>query len=100
MWEFLNTDRWTMLGKAPRGRRDVVVPLRRPPKYEILMPQIAAMAAAGPAIDLIAGAQGPVPRWCATRPNFTARACGHQAASTAAAGSALLASQPCRSTRS
>jgi len=21
MWEFLNTDRWTMLGKAPRGRR-------------------------------------------------------------------------------
>jgi len=35
MWEFLNTDRWTMLGKAPRGRRDVVVPLHRTPKYEL-----------------------------------------------------------------
>jgi len=32
MREFLNTDRWTMLGKASRGRRDVVVLLNRTPK--------------------------------------------------------------------
>jgi hypothetical protein len=31
MWEFLNTDRWIILGKAPCGRRDVVVSLQRPP---------------------------------------------------------------------
>jgi len=28
MWEFLHGDRWIMLGKVSRGRRDVVVPLR------------------------------------------------------------------------
>ena len=44
MWEFLNTDRWTMLGKAPRGRRDAVVPLQHTPKYEAMMPKIVAMA--------------------------------------------------------
>lgn len=37
MWEFLNADRWTMLGKAPRGRRIVVVQLRRTPKYAVIM---------------------------------------------------------------
>jgi hypothetical protein len=58
MWEFLNTDRWTMLGKAPRGRRDVVVPLHRTPKYELMLPQIVEMAEAGSGIDLISRALG------------------------------------------
>ena len=58
MWWFLNTDRWTMLGKAPRGRRDVVVPLRRTPKYEAMLPQIVEMAEAGAGIDLISRALG------------------------------------------
>ena len=58
MWEFLNTDRWTMPEKAPRGRRDVVVSLHPTPKYEAMMPQIAAMADAGSGIDLISRALG------------------------------------------
>jgi len=58
MWEFLNADRWIMLGKAPRGRRDVVVPLRRTPKYEAMLPQIVEMAEAGSGIDLISRALG------------------------------------------
>ena len=58
MWEFLNTDRWTMLGKAPRGRRDVVVPLHRTPKYELMLPQIVETAEAGSGIDLISRALG------------------------------------------
>jgi hypothetical protein len=58
MREFLNADRWTILGKAPRGRRDVVVPLHRTPKYELLMPQIIEMADAGSGIDLISRALG------------------------------------------
>jgi hypothetical protein len=37
MREFLNTDRWTMLGKAPPGRRNVVVSLHRTPKYEAML---------------------------------------------------------------
>jgi hypothetical protein len=36
-----------MLGKAPRGRRGVVVPLRRTPKNEAMLPQIIEMAEAG-----------------------------------------------------
>jgi hypothetical protein len=58
MREFLNTDRWTMLGKAPRGRRDLVVPLRRKPKYEAMLPQIVEMTEAGSGIDLISRALG------------------------------------------
>jgi len=58
MWEFLNTDRWIMLGKAHRSRRDAVVPLRRMPKYEVMMPQIIAMAEAGSGTDLISRALG------------------------------------------
>jgi len=58
MWEFLNTDRWIMLGTAPRGRRDVVVSLRRTPKYEVMLPQIVEMAEAGSGIDLISRALG------------------------------------------
>jgi hypothetical protein len=37
---------------------EVTTPLRLVPKYEILMPQIAAMAAAGSGIDLISRALG------------------------------------------
>jgi hypothetical protein len=58
MWEFLNTDRWIMLGTAPRGRRDVVVPLRYTPKYEVMLPHIVEMAEAGAGIDLISRALG------------------------------------------
>jgi DNA invertase Pin-like site-specific DNA recombinase len=58
LWEFLNTDRWIMLGTAPRGRRDVVVPLRRTPKYEVMLPQIVEMVEAGSSIDLISRALG------------------------------------------
>lgn len=54
LWEFLNADRWTMLGKAPRGRRDIVVPLRRTPKYEVMLPQIVEMAEAGEGFDRVA----------------------------------------------
>jgi len=55
---FLNTDRWIMLGKAPRGCHDVVVPLHRTPKYELMLPQIVEMAEAGSGIDLISRALG------------------------------------------
>ena len=47
-----------MLGKAPRGRRELVVPLRRTPKYEVMLPQIVEMAEAGSGIDLISRALG------------------------------------------
>jgi len=40
MWEFLKSDRWIMPEKAVCGCRDVVVPLRRPSKYEVMLPQI------------------------------------------------------------
>ena len=58
LWEFLNTDRWIMLGKAPRGCRDVVVLLNRTPKYAVMLPQIVEMAEAGSGIDLISRALG------------------------------------------
>ena len=58
LWEFLNTDRWIMLGKAPRGRRDVVVLLNRTPKYAVMLPQVVEMAEAGSGIDLISRALG------------------------------------------
>ena len=58
MWEFLNTDRWITLGKAPRGRCDIMVPLRRTPKDEAMMPKIVEMAEAGSGIDLISRALG------------------------------------------
>ncbi len=47
-----------MLGTAPRGCRDVVVPLRDTPKYEVMLPQIVAMSEAGAGIDLISRALG------------------------------------------
>ena len=37
---------------------DVAVPLRKPPKYEVMLPQIAEMAEAGSGIDLISRALG------------------------------------------
>jgi site-specific DNA recombinase len=58
LWEFLNTDRWIMLGKAPSGCREVMVPLQRTPKYELLMSQIVEMKDAGSGIDLISRALG------------------------------------------
>ena len=58
MREFLNTDRWIMLGKLLCGRRDVVVLLNRTPKYEVMLPQILEMAEAGSGIDLISRALG------------------------------------------
>ena len=44
MREFLNTDRWTMPETAARGRRELVVPLRRVPQYEAMLPQLVATA--------------------------------------------------------
>jgi hypothetical protein len=58
VWEFLHADRWIMLEKAPRGRRDIVVPLQRTPKYEALLPEIVSMPEAGSGIDLISRALG------------------------------------------
>jgi len=43
---------------AIRGRRDIVVPLHRTPKYEVMLPQIVEMANAGSGIDLISRALG------------------------------------------
>ncbi|MFM8734785.1 MAG: recombinase family protein [Pirellulales bacterium] len=58
MWEFLNADRWIMLGKVPSGRQVVVVSLHPTPKYVVMMPQITAMADAGSGIDLISRVLG------------------------------------------
>ena len=58
MWEFLNTDRWTMLGKALCSRREFVISLRRTPKYEVMLQQIVEMADAGAGIDHISRALG------------------------------------------
>ena len=58
IWEFLNTDRWTMLGKALCSRREFVISLRRTPKYEVMLQQIVEMADAGAGIDLISRALG------------------------------------------
>ena len=58
MREFLNGDRWTM--PSARGFRgpEVSVPLRKPPKYEVMLPQIVEMADAGSGVDLISRALG------------------------------------------
>jgi hypothetical protein len=71
MWEFLNTDRWTMLGKASCSRREFVISLRRTPKYEAMLPQIIEMANAGSGIDLISRALASGPRSCGTPSNCT-----------------------------
>jgi hypothetical protein len=58
MWEFLNTDRWTMTKTGESHAVTVTVPLRRTPKYELMLPQIAEMADAGSGVDLISRALG------------------------------------------
>jgi len=40
MREFLHGDRWIMLGKMPRSRHDIVIPLHRRTRYKAMMPQI------------------------------------------------------------
>jgi hypothetical protein len=49
MWEFLHGDRWTMPETVARGYRDHVVPHRRTPQHEEMLPQIAE---AGSGVDL------------------------------------------------
>jgi hypothetical protein len=53
MREFPHGDRWTIPETGELPRLEVTTPLRRVSKYEILMPQIAAVADAGSSIDLI-----------------------------------------------
>jgi len=57
-WEFLHGDRWTMSSTRENGRVAVTIPLRRPPKYEVMLPQIVEMTEAGSGIDLISRALG------------------------------------------
>jgi len=58
MWEFLDADRWTMTTDGPATLRGVEVSLNVIPKYELLLPQIIAMATAGSSISLISRALG------------------------------------------
>jgi site-specific DNA recombinase len=58
MWEFLHGDRWTMPGKGGFRGLEVTVPLRKPPKYEVMLPQVVEMTEAGSSIDLISRALG------------------------------------------
>jgi site-specific DNA recombinase len=58
MWEFLHGDRWTMPSKEGFPGLDVAVPLRKPPKYEVMLPQIVEMADAGSGVELISRALG------------------------------------------
>ena len=58
VWEFLNGDRWIMPDEAARSRFPVEIPLEKPPKHVVLLPQIAAMADAGSGVDLISRALG------------------------------------------
>jgi hypothetical protein len=44
MWEFLNGDRWTMPSRGGFRGPEVSVPLRKPKKYEVLLPQVVEMA--------------------------------------------------------
>jgi len=58
MWEFLDDDRWTIPTDGPASFRGVEVSLNPIPKYELLLPQIAAMTTAGSSISLISRALG------------------------------------------
>ena len=58
MWGFLDADRWTMTTDGPASLRGVEVSLNVIPKYELLLPQIIAMATAGSSISLISRALG------------------------------------------
>jgi hypothetical protein len=58
MWEFLHGDRWTMPTNGGFRGLEVAVPLRKPPKYEVMLPQVVEMAEAGSGVDLISRALG------------------------------------------
>ncbi len=58
VWEFLHGDRWTMPSEGGLPGLDVTVPLRKPPKYEVMLPQIVEMTEAGSGVDLISRALG------------------------------------------
>jgi DNA invertase Pin-like site-specific DNA recombinase len=58
MWEFLHGDRWTKPSEEGFRGFEVTVPLRKPPKYEVMLPQIVEMAEAGSGVDLISRAIG------------------------------------------
>ena len=47
-----------MLENVARSPRDMVVPLRKTPKYAVVLPQVVEMAEAGLGIDLISRALG------------------------------------------
>ena len=56
MWEFLHGDRWTMPSDGGFCGLAVTLPLRKPPKYEVMLPQIVKMTEAGSGVDLISRA--------------------------------------------
>ena len=58
MWEFLHGDRWTVPSEGGFRGLEVAVPLRKPPKYEVMLPQIVDMTEAGSSVDLISRALG------------------------------------------
>ena len=58
MWEFLHGDRWTMPSAEGFRGHKATVPLRKPQKYEVMLPQIVEMAEAGTGVDLISRALG------------------------------------------
>jgi hypothetical protein len=58
MWEFLHGDRWTFPSEEAPRCLDITVPLRKPPKYDVMLPQIVEMTQAGSGVDLISRALG------------------------------------------
>jgi hypothetical protein len=58
MWEFLHGDRWTMPSATGFLAHQATVPLRKPPIYEVMLPQIVQMTEAGSGVDLISRALG------------------------------------------
>jgi len=58
VWEFLHGDRWTIPSEGGFRGLEVTVPLRKPPKYEVMLPQVVEMTEAGSGIDLICRALG------------------------------------------
>jgi hypothetical protein len=57
-WEYLHGDRWTTPNTGGLPGLDVTAPLRKPPKYEVILPKIVEMAEAWSGIDLISRALG------------------------------------------
>jgi hypothetical protein len=58
MREFLHSDRWTMPSEGGFRGLEVAVPLRKPPNYEVMLPQIVEMTETGSSVDLISRALG------------------------------------------